>query len=164
MQITLRILLAVFSFSCVAAAARAEIKPEWLTFGAGYNEVLDNDQVAFASVELRFTPVVAGLRPWVYANTSAEGSFYVGAGLAYTFAGESRWSASVGIGPGYYHRGDDVRLGGNYQNLSFVEVAYRLDNDALVSLRFAHLSNGGVTPSNPGTETLSLQYSIPLGR
>src|SRR5690606_14512588 len=97
MQITLRILLAVFSFSCVAAAARAELKPEWLTFGAGDNEVLDNDQVAFASVELRFTPVVAGLRPWVYANTSAEGSFYVGAGLAYTFAGSRagarRWAS-----------------------------------------------------------------------
>lgn len=148
-----------------ASVARAEVpKPEQLILGVGVNQVFDPHEAAFGSIELRFTPLAAELRPWIYGSLSTEGGVFTGLGLAYTYAfGESRWSASAGIGPGYYHDGDDVFLGGDFEILSFIEVAYRLHNDATIGARFAHLSNAGVRNVNPGTEMVSLQYSIPLG-
>ncbi|MFH1496422.1 MAG: acyloxyacyl hydrolase [Verrucomicrobiota bacterium] len=153
----------VLSALIFAPSLPGTVKPERLIIGAGLNEVLDDDGNPFGSIELRFSPVAAQLRPWIYGSLSTEAGAYVGAGLAYTFASaQSRWSASVGFGPGYYHDGDDVFLGGDFEMLSFAEIGYRLDNDAVVSVRLAHLSNGSTRPTNPGTELLSLQYSIPL--
>lgn len=143
----------------------AELKPDYLTLGVGFNEVFDGHGRGFASVEVRFTPWVAQLSPWVYGSLSTEGGAFVGAGLAYTLTGErTRWRVSLGIGPGYYRTGGDVFLGGDFEVMSFAEVGYQLANDGLVGLRLSHLSNGSTRPRNPGTELLSLQYSIPLGR
>lgn len=159
------VIAGALSLVALGSVSQAEVpKPEQVIFGAGVNQVFDPHEAAFGSIELRFTPLVDELRPWIYGSLSTEAGVFTGLGLAYTHAfGESRWSATAGVGPGYYHDGDDVFLGGDFEILSFIEVAYRLNNDATIGARFAHLSNAGVRNVNPGTEMVSLQYSIPLG-
>lgn len=147
-----------------AVFGRDAVKPDYLTLGFGVNEVLDSHGRYFGSAELTFTPVVSELHPWLFASLSEEEACFLAAGLAWRFEAKNHpWSAAVGIGPGYYRQGNDAYLGGDFEIMSFVEIAYRLNNDALLGLRFAHLSNGSTAARNPGTELLSLQYSIPLG-
>lgn len=151
--------------AAVDAVAGVEApRPEYLTLGAGFNEAFDGGENAFASVELRFTPVFVGLRPWAYASGSDEGALLLAGGLAYTIQGDCDWSLTFGFGPGYYDRHDDVELGDDLEFMSFAEIGYRLKNDSVISLRLAHVSNGSLADYNPGTELISLQYSIPLGR
>lgn len=147
----------------LTAPSSAAIKPEQLIVGGGINEVFDSDGHVFGSAELRFKPLAGGLRPWIHGSLSTEGGVFAGAGLAYTFASEKcPWTASIGFGPGYYHDGDDVFLGGDFEMMSFAEVACRLKNGTALGLRISHLSNGGAGHINPGTEMVSLQYSIPM--
>lgn len=138
--------------------------PKWeeLIVGVGTTEILDTRRDAVYSVEVRFTPAVWELRPWVYMSLTGREAFYVGAGMAYVWESEGRWRVGVGIGPGYYNMRNGMDLGGKYQNLSFIEGAYKFENGMKLGARFSHLSNAGVRSRNPGTEQLMLQVSWPI--
>ena len=45
---------------------------------------------------------------------------------------------------------------------SGIEVAWRFDNRSRLGVEFTHISNAGIYDRNPGTETLTVNYSIPL--
>jgi hypothetical protein len=45
---------------------------------------------------------------------------------------------------------------------SQVEVAYRFADSSRLGLSLSHYSNGKLAKKNPGTETLMLNYSIPV--
>jgi Lipid A 3-O-deacylase (PagL) len=148
-----------------ATPIQAKIEPECFTAGAGVTGLFDRHTVPVYLAEVRFTPWFWQLRPWVHASLSGDDSFQAAAGLAYSLESpDSPWSASLGFGPGYYNARNGKDLGGNYQNMSFFETGYRFDNRCKLALRFTHLSNGGVREHNPGTDRLTVDYSIPLGR
>jgi len=43
-----------------------------------------------------------------------------------------------------------------------LEVAYRFDDRSRLGLSISHYSNAGLGDDNPGTESLMLNYSVPL--
>jgi len=44
-----------------------------------------------------------------------------------------------------------------------LEFAFRFDDRSRLGLSISHYSNAGLGDSNPGTESLMANYSIPLG-
>ncbi|MBT5810587.1 MAG: acyloxyacyl hydrolase, partial [Rhodospirillaceae bacterium] len=57
---------------------------------------------------------------------------------------------------------DGKDLGNTVEFRSGVELAYRLDDRARLGVAFHHISNASLSDNNPGTETLTLTFSLPL--
>jgi hypothetical protein len=64
---------------------------------------------------------------------------------------------------GYFHRGAGKDLGSHLEFKTGLELAYRFDDMSRIGIAFDHISNAGLTKRNPGTESLLLTYSIPIG-
>ena len=60
--------------------------------------------------------------------------------------------------PGYYNP-EDTDLGGNIHFRSLAGLGLRLGGDSALSVSVDHLSNGGLTSSNPGSELVSVRYT-----
>ena len=64
---------------------------------------------------------------------------------------------------GGYRRGTAKDLGSVIEFRSGIEIAYRFGNAARLGVAISHISNASISDNNPGTESIVLSYSIPLG-
>ncbi|HPD91931.1 MAG: acyloxyacyl hydrolase [Rhodobacter sp.] len=105
-------------------------------------------------------------RGWSWAAglwATSDRSAWIGGGVSYTLRpGHSQWFVRGSFMPGLYARGNGVDLGGALEFATGIEVGTDLRNGAQVSLLVEHRSNAGLYASNPGVNTLSVVYSIPL--
>ena len=147
-------------------AQESRALPAEIVTGAGVSNVLggSSDVHWLGLLEYRFREVDWHIRPWAGMAQSEQGTRFASAGLLYTYQATNRLCFSAGWAPTYYHAGDGENLGGDLQFQSFAEIGCILKNRQIVSVRFGHMSNGGFSKPNPGTETLELTYSFPLGR
>ena len=142
-------------------AGRAEWGPVSVSAGLGMDEAFSShDRHAVYGLELAFQDLGGGFAPVVEAMVSGQNWVFVGAGLAWTRENVSGLGLRVAVAPGGYDRGDGKDLGGHFQILSFVEGTWRVAERGRLGLRLAHLSNASLRGSNPGTEILSLTYSV----
>ena len=68
----------------------------------------------------------------------------------------------VTLGVGAFTRGGGKNLGSNVEFRTGAELAWRFDDRSRLGVALHHISNAGLTQRNPGTETIMLNYSIPL--
>jgi hypothetical protein len=59
--------------------------------------------------------------------------------------------------------GHGYRLGDHVEFRSGGDFAWRFDDASRVAVGIYHISNGGLTQRNPGSESLLLEYFYPLG-
>jgi len=101
-------------------------------------------------------------QPTVGLSVTDAGAVWVGAGA------KVRWELGPdvfvegSIMPGYYEAGDGPDLGGSLQFRSALGVGYEFAGGATVTVLYDHRSNAGIEDLNPGLETLSIRYAIPL--
>ena len=64
----------------------------------------------------------------------------------------------------HYYWGDNKKLDLGYalEFRSQLEAAYRFDDRSRLGMAIGHYSNASLGDSNPGTEFLTVYYSIPL--
>lgn len=134
--------------------------------GAGYYDVIgDNegdDGAGLFRAELRFPVEQWAIRPFVGVEATTSESFYGYTGiLVDVFLGDNV-VLSPNFAVGLYAQGDARDLGSVVEFRSGVEAAYRWDNGARLGVVFHHLSNAEIGDSNPGVETLSVNFSWPL--
>ena len=104
-------------------------------------------------------------RPLIGVEGTTDESFYVYAGGRFDVYFGRRFVASPSFSLTYYHKGDGKDLGSEGVARSGIDFQYRFDNDMRLGARFYHMSHGKVMGNvNPGTETVGLTFSIPLGR
>ena len=84
------------------------------------------------------------------------------AGILMDISFGRRVVATPSFAPGYYARGSGYNLGHAIEFRSQFELAYRFDDRSRLGVSFGHMSNAGIGDKNPGTESLMLNYSIPL--
>lgn len=139
--------------------------PAEVVAGAGVFNVFHDDESARAmsSLEYRFAEIKWGLRPWLGVSQAEAGARFASAGLVCTRAINRRLRLSVAFAPTYYDANGGKDLGRALEFYSFGEAGCALDNGHVVSLRFGHLSNAGLARTNPGVETLTITYALPLG-
>ena len=160
-----RLLLGLAALLATASPALAE-EPAFVSLGAGYYDLFDDQSAGEARLEYRFaesqklfffTPFVG-----VTATTDAATYGYAGVGIDVFFG--RRLVVTPNFAVGLYGDGDGKDLGHAVEFRSGVEVAYRFDDYSRLGLSFTHISNAGLDERNPGVESLVLMYSIPFNK
>jgi lipid A 3-O-deacylase len=138
--------------------------PDFLTVSVGaFDLVQDHDQAVEFRAEYRSDKKIWIFKPFIGAMGTTDSAFYgFGGVLVDVFFGK-RWVLTPSLAAGYYDNGDGVDLGHEIEFRSSIELSYRFDNRTRLGLSFYHLSNASIGDTNPGTEVLSVVYSIPLG-
>jgi hypothetical protein len=139
-------------------------EPDFVTFGAGYYDLFDDESAAEARIEYRFSEEnkLLWFTPFVgFTATSDAATYgYVGIGLDVFFG--NRWVATPTFAAGIYGDGDGKDLGHAVEFRSGLEVAYRFDDYSRLGLSFTHISNAGLDDHNPGVESLVMFYAVPF--
>ncbi len=138
-------------------------------YAGGYNVFSDNDatdgdKTAVVGGEYRFGAMNYGVRPVLGALVNFKGDSYGYGGFVVDVPlYQDRLWFIPGAAVGAFAHGNGRDLGGVLEFRTSAEIAYRFDNNQRIGLAIAHLSNANIYDRNPGTETITVNYSIPVG-
>ncbi len=155
--------LALALAGVASVPVQAADDPAYLTFSAGAFGVRKSDTLAAEFlVQYRSNYQLWFLKPHAGAMVTSDGSLYGFAGLLSDFHwGNIVFTPSTAIG-GYY-AGDGIDLGHAAEFRSGLEVAYQFENKARIGVGVYHMSNLVFGDQNPGSESVTITYSYPLG-
>jgi len=171
--------------ACVALSGGAAVAgndPDLISVGVGFydqatidpnlafldvSEVDNREQAVDFRVEYRFGTSLlsfiepyAKLKPWLGGEVTSDGAIYgVGGILIDVPLGPIVFTPSFGAG--LYASGGGKDLGSALEFRSQLEVGYQFDNQSRFSAGYSHISNAGITETNPGTNILSIYYHVP---
>lgn len=126
---------------------------------------LGRDGTSATTFNLRWHSVA---RPagWSWAASlfaTSDGAAWVGGGVSYTLRpGNGAFFVRGSVMPGLYRQGNGRNLGGALEIATGIEFGTDLRNGAQISVLLEHRSNAGIYAVNPGLNSVSLVYSIPL--
>jgi hypothetical protein len=158
---------AVGLIACASAPASAQDTmkddPDFLSVGVGwYDFNRQKDQGAEFRLEYRSDYKLWIFKPFAAAAFTSTEQGFVGAGLLVDVYFGNRFVLTPSFAPHYYWGGNrDLDLGHELEFRSQLEGAYRFDNRSRLGLAISHYSNASIADTNPGTETITLYYSIP---
>lgn len=164
-------LLASPAFAAPAQNDTVAVVPT-LKLGAGWLDPLDdNDETGGAfKAELHsdfklledIGPLTS-IHPFIGAETSSHGGYYVYGGPAADFALSPSWVLTPSLAVGYYEKGGSADLGSSHlQFRGGAEVAYRFVNGHKLGLELTHTSPFG-THDGAGIEAATVNYHVPFG-
>ena len=94
----------------------------------------------------------------------SNGMSFVGGGVLIDVYFGNRFVVTPSFAPTWWRgKTDELDLGHGLEFRSQIEFAYRFDDRSRLGLAVSHSSNASLGDTNPGTETLMLNYSFPLG-
>ena len=140
---------------------------EMLNITAGQVGILDDlDGPQRYGLEYRFKsfsgPWGFRLIPAVGAAVSNNGAGFVYTDLRHDFYLSRRWILIPSFGVGIFNDSSEIELGNDIEFRSGIELAYQFRNKIRAGIAIFHLSNGGISSENPGTEALVLSICIPM--
>lgn len=158
------LLLGVAALVAAALPAMAE-EPAFISVGAGYYDLFDDQSAGEARLEYRFSEAqkLYVFTPFVGVTATTDAATYGYAGIGLDIFLGRRLVLTPNFAVGVYGNGDGKDLGYALEFRSGVELAYRFDNYSRLGLSFTHISNAGLDERNPGVESLVVMYSIPFG-
>ena len=164
MKIKLGIVAALFSVGIFLAPSAEADDPDYLTLSAGWFDLnRQKDQGAEFSLEYRSGKKFWWFKPFVHAAGVSNGMTFLGAGVLIDVYFGRRWVVSPSFVPTLWRgKTSDLDLGHAIEFRSRLEVAYRFDDRSRLGMSFSHSSNASLGDSNPGTESLMVNYSIPF--
>lgn len=155
-------LFAVLAFFSASNHVNAEDDPEFLSFRTGAFDINDNHTTAVFGVEYRSDFKDFILTPMAGGFITAEGGLYGYGGVFIDIFLGRRVVVRPNFSVGAYSDGDGKDLGGILEFRSAIELAWRFDDRSRLGIELSHLSNASIYDSNPGTENLTINYSMPL--
>lgn len=150
---------AVFSSS---AGRDVERGPRELVFLGGASGVFDRETNPAVTVEYRSGLSLARFRPWLALGWATDGAVFAGGGALRSWTLGEAWSFTAGFGAGRYDRHEGRDLGSHLEFLTYGEISRRVGAGRSVLLRLTHISNGSLGDVNPGTELVTIGYSVVL--
>ena len=136
---------------------------DFLTISMGGYDVNDNETSAEFRMEYRMARTYLFLKPMIGLLGNSEGGVYGYGGVNLDIYLGRQWVVMPNFAIGGYRRGSSKDLGSVIEFRSGLEIAYRFADHARLGVALSHISNAGISDNNPGTESLVLSYSIPLG-
>lgn len=142
-----------------------QLSAQELILGLGYADYSEGSALDAQTLELEY--ISAPLRHYgnfavslgAVASFDSEDNAFLGAGLAGTYDFAPRWFAQASLMPGVFVEGTAHNdLGQSLEFRSLLSVGYRLTDTSALSLAISHKSNAGLSPRNPGVNTLTLRY------
>ncbi len=92
-----------------------------------------------------------------------RGANFLYTDLRHDFWMTDRWVVIPSLGLGTFDDSEDIQLGSKLEFRTGIELAYRFHRQYRIGVALFHLSNGGLSDDNPGTEALVVSLCIPLG-
>jgi lipid A 3-O-deacylase len=142
----------------------AQDAPDLVAIGGGAYDFLHERPVPQLRLEYRFGYRLFFLEPLLGAFVTEPGTFYGYGGFRADLFLADHFVVMPVAAVGYWHRGGGKVLGAHVEFKTGAEFAYRFDNDWRVGVAFDHISNAGITQTNPGVESLLLVVSVPFWR
>lgn len=104
-------------------------------------------------------------QPSVGLSVTNSGDAWVGLGAVYNVpTGVDGFYTQLSLLPGLYAQGNGPDLGHVLEIRSGIEFGYQANNGLRVGLSFDHRSNGELSSTNPGLETLQLRVTMPISK
>ena len=151
----------VAAFSLVPSLARAD-DPGLIALGVGDFDFDHRQPSPELRGEYRFSQGFFFIKPIIGAFGTGRHSVYAYGGLRADLIFLDHYVLEPNAAVGYYSKGDGKNLGSPVEFKSGLELAYRFDTAARLGIAFDHISNAGLTRTNPGTEQLLVMLSWPL--
>jgi hypothetical protein len=136
----------------------------YLDFGAGAFDIQGHHEAptsAEGKVEFRYGKKFLYIGPAIGVLGDTRGGVF-GYGGFYTDLALGRFVLTPLAAVGGYHRGGSEDLGNTFQFRLSADLSYQFDNKSRLGLQFAHISNAGISQTNPGENELLVTYAIPL--
>jgi hypothetical protein len=135
----------------------------YLVLAGGWYSCLDLwASTGFVNVQVQPACKIWVLRPQAGILVSFSGSYMVYAGLTWP-AEPLKWLViQTGAALGYYESGKGVNLAFPLEFRLSLSVLYKFRNSAQLGLEIAHISNANLGPPNPGTESVSVIFQLPI--
>lgn len=156
----------VFTAYSLIAGPPQDEEPDAISVGTGVSDPVDEEHPA-GMFQLEYRPELWGLRTGPVAGIAAtlDNRFIGYAGLRHDVLFADRFLVSFNLSLAAYRiEGDAGDLERLPQFRTGFDLQYKLPGGSKVGVSFQHFSNAEVfEKSNPGTETLTLTYTIPLG-
>jgi len=152
------------AFVIFAAPAAHADDPDYLTISGGWFDFnRQKDQSAEFRLEYRSDYKLWHFKPFVTASAVSNGMTFFGAGVLVDIYMGRRWVITPSFAPTWWRgKTKALDLGHALEFRSQVEVAYRFDDRSRLGLSVSHVSNASLGDTNPGSESLMLNYSIPF--
>ncbi len=140
--------------------------PAFLTVGAGaFDFNRQKDQGAEFRVDYRTDYKLGIFKPFLTGAAISNGMTFFGAGILMDVYFGNRFVVTPSFAPTWWRgKTDDLDLGHGLEFRSQIEFAYRFDDRSRLGLAVSHSSNASIVDTNPGTESVLLNYSYPLGK
>ncbi len=146
-----------------SAMAQTKSQPPLLTFGAGLYDVFDDKKASEFVLEYRHKqPIFWKIAPLAGVMATGDSAVYGFAGIDADFFISNRFVLNPNFAVGAYSNGDGKDLGHGLEFRSGLELNYVMDDQSRFGVAFNHISNASLGDSNPGTESLLVNYSIPM--
>ena len=157
-------LIFILSTGCFFSNTVEADDPSLLTLGVGaFDFNREKDQGMELRVDYRSDKKIWEFKPFLTGAIVTNGMSFFGAGLLLDVYFGNRFVATPSIAPTWWHgASDDLDLGHGLEFRSQIEFAYRFDDRSRFGLAVSHSSNASIGDTNPGTESLMLNYSYPF--
>ncbi len=159
---------AAFALSAAPAAAQGvpAADPAYVSLDAGAFNVTDpgGEPTADLRMEYRHGESFLWLKPWAGFELTGDGGVWGGGGVLFDAALSEHIVLTLSTGVGAYGKGSGKDLGATTEFRSQIELGYRFADRSRLTAAFGHLSNAGIAAANPGAETATLYYHIPLAK
>jgi len=161
---------------CTAASAASTSAPDLISVGFGAYDAWalrsstdtprrrSNDmrlEYRFGTSLLPFTEPYVRFHPWVGLEANTDGGLYGGFGILADIP-VGPLVLTPGIGAGLWGRGGSKHLGSPVEFRSTLELGYRFESGARLSAYVSHMSNAGLTETNPGADTVGVYLHVPV--
>lgn len=162
-------ILLVLAGMCIPVYAVEREEYQMVNLTAGQVGVFDDvDQPGRYGIEYRFktlaSPFGFNIIPAIGAAISDNDAKFYYVDFKHDFYLSDHWLLIPSFALGLFEDSDEIDLGDDLEFRSGFELSYQFQNKYRAGLALYHLSNGGISSSNPGTEVLILSLSIPVLR
>ena len=144
-------------------SARAD-DPDFLSVSVGWFDFNRQKDVGGEfRLEYRSDKKWAIFKPFVTASATNHQMSFLGAGVLVDIYLGRRFVLTPSFAPTWWRgKTDTLDLGYPLEFRSQMEFSYRFNDRSRLGLAISHYSNASLGDTNPGTETASVYYSIPL--
>jgi lipid A 3-O-deacylase len=104
------------------------------------------------------------LRPGLGVDAGHDDMLYLYADAARDFGLSRDWLVTLSLGAGWFANGEAIGANYDLEFKSGLALARRLASDARAGVAVYHVSNGGISHPNDGSEALVLFVAWPLRR
>jgi hypothetical protein len=103
---------------------------------------------------------IGAFMPAIGLTLTSSNSRYLYGGMRLPLIMTDNWLFTPHFSAGLFHQESGKHLGGSLEFRSGLDLSFYYARNSYLGLGFYHLSNGNIYPINPGTESLTINYSF----